>query len=411
MEHIFNANLEGADDFYVTVGSDQCMDFFPINTSSCFTNLLYRDLRLPKFEVGLAEIYLNVPDQPITNDDVTEEPPTVIEQVIETPPNKFFQLPGVDNLITGSRLRTTQIKFAKKQNSLTNFFTELTSMLDKRRQPVNVIFKQLFKAPGDGPYTVLTFIDPSKSFTMRIPEIWANVFGFTVTDFAPGEFISERKWSELEFSLIEMQSALTIRLYTWEALQLPVNEPDEYEIDAVIHECLTTLIAADVLVRMPILPDPLDDTFTRQQLHVYIDISDVQFTLPVSVNKMLKLRENYSFRNPITVIEIPETDVPIVPDDIIIVPVVPHIYGQNIVISTNIIEPSYYGSTTKPVIRRFPKNAIKSSDYVVFQPVYYHSLKYTDLKQINISISDEFNHIVQKSDSPTIVLLHFKRKS
>lgn len=203
-----------------------------------------------------------------------------------------------------------------------------------------------------------------------------------------------------------MNSSISFTALSWRLLNVSVDEPEELDIESVLENCYTALITADILNRMPIIPSQTD----KLELHVYIDVSNTSFTFPLSVNKALKIADDFVFSDAITVLTIQEPDSIPDPPSLPPTPTAPHKFGRQIIVSSNIVAHQLYASSKGPLLRRFLKKNTKDLVHLTFPVVYYYSLKYTELKHISVAITDEDLHLIPVSDTPTVLNIYFRKK-
>ena len=84
--------------------------------------------------------------------------------------------------------------------------------------------------------------------------------------------------------------------------------------------------------------------------------------------------------------------------------------GQ-IFVSTNIIEPSFYGSSSKNILRIFERKiGVNTRHHVAFNPIYYQPLQKSDFRTVQITLNDEFGLFLPDLKFPTTAVLHVRRE-
>jgi len=398
MEHIFQNNV--MDDFFVTVQSDKCKEFFNENSPNAFSNVLYKQLELntDTYEVGLSEIFLAYTEPNVEPTKPTTPPPTS---------STFFIDPGSDNIITAVKLIRHHTKFVKRDENFVNFFEGLRQHTESLRGKIGIELSKNYTTIGGPPHTVLKFDDPESEYTLQIPGEWAEYFGFNTNTFTAGTYVSEFPQSEEVFKNIPVGSTFTTTYSKWDKKTVEIEEPEDFDIEELVENVVSSIKRIGYSVRMPLLK-------TREgsemgSLHVYLE-DGVRIQLPVSVNRALGKPDNFQFVQELTTVEFPlkiNIDVPAVPK----VPkrLVP-IPGRHVIVSTNIVEPQMYASSHQQVLRRFLKSEIKATEHLTFNPVQYLMLTTKHIRTIQISITDENILPINTYDFPTTIILHFRRK-
>jgi len=206
MEHVF-ANNKLDQDFFITIQSDKCKEFFPLYDSTSFSNVLYKSPLISAnfYEVGISEIFFKYQE----SESVSLEPTVPV-------PKRFFNNSENDNLITTLKLKTSYIRFTKKNQNPVNFFEELSQYLIENPSTLTVHISKEYKFAGQQPYTILEFNDPLKEYELQIPSHWAEYFGFKSTTFVSGTFTSENPQSVESFNKIPLDDVIKFTLNRWE---------------------------------------------------------------------------------------------------------------------------------------------------------------------------------------------------
>jgi hypothetical protein len=274
-------------DFYITLISNDSLRYYPHNSSSSFTNVLYRSISIDScvYEVGVSELFTDIHSNTANTDDKVDEHALSVT----TDPSSFFGISDHDNIITIVKTFTTPIKYIKRDSKLTNFFDDFKTFLDSRQKSeVKVTLSKTYTFGFSLPYTIMTVEDPLEQYALQIQESLAETLGFKQTVFPPGIYTSEFVQSVEAFTKIPVGDPLTLRFIRQEVVRTEINEPDEHEVDALIENIVMSLKKEKLNVRMP-----LDDQ--SNILHVYIEGDGIRFTLPTQINTYLGLPPLYTF--------------------------------------------------------------------------------------------------------------------
>jgi len=385
-------------DFFVTVQSDKCKEYYTENTPSQFNNILYQPVNTDFYEVGVAEIFLSCKKEE------EEENKPVQSPTISSSEQTFFSNPGSDNLITVLKFKQTFLKFAKRNLNFVNFFEELKQFLNENQSEVGVNFSKEYVELGKPAKTILTFNDPTGEYSLQVQPQWAEAFGFRQHTFNAGRFVSENPQSEESFAKILLGSVMSLTFSRWEIKSVPVQEPSEFDIEELVENLVDAL--REYNVRMPMLQYKQESRTRR--VHIYLD-NNLTIQFPVSVNRALGKPDNFRFNDNLSVVEFyVNIDVsqpaPVGPKKLPMIP------GRQILITSNIIDPQMFANSHHYALRRFMKSELKDVEHLTFNPVHYVALAKKEVQSIQISLTDENNIPIETLDKATTVLLHFKRR-
>jgi hypothetical protein len=386
MEYEFNEQEQG--DFYLTLVSNQSLQYFKNNHPYSFRNQLLRPINAsPAFEVGLAEIHYSDQFKP------------KIEENPSEPVKVKFYADGENKIqVFHQSISKTNIK--KEQATINAFVTEISFQSLSIFANVVKIDSQFTGVISRVAKTRIIIDDPSKVFTLEISKTLAEILGFDKTIFEAGEHIAENVQSTEAFDKLDANDILSMTLYKQTLTEVEVDEPDKIEIASVIENCIENLVKINFDVSAPFGPKSEGDSY------LYIDIEgDLKIQFPKSVNRLLDLDDEYKFsakRTPVKIPKIEEQEKSVLESRL----------DQILVLST-ISDPILYGSTCFPILRIFPRKESESVEkyYQTFHPIYYIPLREFDAQSIQISLVNEsFQYLSPEHTSVTTVVLHFRRR-
>jgi hypothetical protein len=401
----FQPKSASCGDFYITLISNDSLRYYPHNSSSSFTNVLYRSILIDSsvYEVGVSELFMDINSNTANIDDKADEHALTVTN----DPSTFFGISDDDNIITIVKTFTTPIKYIKRDSKITNFFDDFKTFLDSRQNSeVKVSLSKTYTFGFAWPYTILTVEDPLEQYALQIQESLAETLGFKQYVFPPGIYTSEFVQSEEAFTKIPVGDPLTLRFIRQEVVRSEIKEPEEHEVDALIENIVMTLKKEKLNVRMP-----FDDQ--KNILHVYIEGDGIRFTLPTHINTYLGLSPMYTFYKSHDEIDLnhllssPTLFIAPMPS----IPQVRHEPSpiRNVLIFSSITEPMLFGSSAYSILRlvSYPE-LINKGGHILFNPVNYQRVKDQDLTEIDITLKSDSFTVLRKSLLPTVVILHFR---
>jgi hypothetical protein len=388
--------MELFDNKYVAISSEESMKDCSENTSSDFRNYFPESLFLNRdlYEVGLSEIIYMEPN---TKSIVSEDKPLAPDQIESKTPKKFFGNIDGDNLVTIWKYTEVYSEVVNNARSL----NELQIILNEhfRQINLNIQFVEVrIRGKLEGK-TLLKYEDKEQR-PLSIDSQLAEAMGFTTTVFAPGNHTSANIQNYELYSKIAKTKKLAFRLFKWVTSQFPLVEPSEYTLDALL-----------IFSPMAFLNNRLKVQFEQEADILKINIlqSGLRFKLPESVNSYLGLKPDFVFEKPQTLLILPNTikNVQIETEP----SVVQQFKKRNeILVLCDIVEPQIYGSQSLPILRSFQKTP--GSNRVIskaFNPIYYIKPSRTDIRSIRIRLVNDDLTLLEKTDTPTKVILHFRK--
>lgn len=389
-----NSNYFDGDSQYVTLWSNQSLEYFPDNISTNFSNFLSVPFSVPTdcYEVAISEIIFEEKDKP----------------TVAHPADKpsYFGLPMENNLITVKRFPGMIMNFTKKSIDFNLWRIGLQERINQLFNSTELGVKMSFFYEGKpDPKTTLTIIDTSSKFTMRIePAYYAKILGFNnKTEFKSGIFRSEELQSRDEFNKVPLEDRLTIYLTAVETELLEVEEPDEYLLELLISNCAEVLLEKGVKVKMPYDPK-------SSKLILELEYPGYSIQLPRVVNDELGLDPDFVFKDKRTVVQVDQMRTRMLEKKTGYYP------SNQVLIHSNIVDSKYYGvgeqamEGSSNILRIFPRKLIKAPQHYIFEPLYFHPLKYTHFQTINIQLTGEKLKPITATATPTFVVLKFQRK-
>jgi hypothetical protein len=322
---------------FINLLSSHSLEYFPNNNSSHFSNVLQNSVYLDNgsYEVGVCEFFFH-------GDTVFEDKPDSSSVQILPVKKKFFDESPDSNKVICVKSHIVTIKYAKKDESLVNFFDDFKTYLETNQKSEVKI--KLSKQYAFGFGTLLTVEDQLNEYALQISKSLAEVLGFKETIcLSVGTYTSDFKQSAEAFERIPLNETITVRLIRQEVSYLFIDEPEDYEIDALIENIVVVFQKNNFKVRMP---------FDSQsnKLNIFIDETDFRFTLPSNLNEILGKPKYFTFTKSeehIQLLQITNTE-NLAPSN----PQIKQnsvIKNEQIFILTNIIETVFFGSIAIPV--------------------------------------------------------------
>lgn len=360
--------------FFVTLRSDHSLEYHD-NTSVNFTNVLYKPLRLPdnSYQVALSEIFME-------------------ESVYVKPTSDEFFLPGVDNNIKVWDYTGTFTQFPKNTNDLSTWMERLTetygilSLLTTETSLKLELVKDL--ATGEDK-AKLTFVDPNDTYVLEFsPRKYADMLGFTNSTFSRGDHVSENPIDYSKFNEIPVNDKIKVICINKTPVLIPISQPSTKTVSALIAKIVVAFAKNKIKVRMP--------RVREGHIVVHLDQKNTKFQLPPVVNQALGLADDFIFENPVTEIKVAQNNLVEI--------------SNQVLVETSIITEQYYGSKCRNILRIFPRPT-KGVHHFNFKPLFFCDLNSTEIKEININLTAENHRLLSPAETPTTVVLLFRRKS
>lgn len=368
--------------FSVTLVSDSSLKYFPDNNSTLFTNVLYKKIQLPEklYQVALSEIFY---EEAMIDRTQTQ--------------NTYFGTPTANNFVKVWDGQGVVTQHEKKTNNLQEWIANLERVFGiLSLATVNVTIKLSVQKDETGKLKAkLHFQDLNNIYSLRIkPPKYAEMLGFKKSVFAPGNHLSENAVNEQEFAKFPIGDKITLQCTDESPKLLEISEPLERTQDALIANIIVSFITHGILVRMPIS--------TNRKLKVYIDQRNLRFQLPVIANRALRLPDEFIFEDKEITVDLNK-----------IIPSTPKEYKESlqVLVMTSLIQEQFYGSKCLPILRIFKRPTDKKKHQILFDPLYFHDLKYDTFHDIQITLVGESESQIAPADSPTTIVLQFRRKT
>ena len=381
---------------FVNLSSDKSLEYFPANTPISFTNVLTNPIKFADdcYELAAAEIIYEEKELP--------KAPHVADKQL------YFGLdPTTNNLISTSKLTRRSIQYPKTTTNFKEWRRTLQSVInDTLKTGVATAGMSFFYIQGEiDPKTVIGVNDSSKKYSVQItPAYYSTVLGFgNKNEFQHGTHTSQSIQSREFFDKIPLNDVLHFRLQWSERELIEVEEPSEYNLELLLLNCAEKLLEQGYKIKMPFDPK-------STKLTVEIDDTTLSFKLPSTVNEVLGLEPDFEFNKPKTVINVGESRKRWLEKTTGYYP------SQQVYIHCSIADSKYYGLDQRPgpdsisVLRTFPRKMIKGAQHHVFNPLYFHPLKYTEVQNISVQLTGEHLKPITFAASPTVVVLQFQRK-
>jgi hypothetical protein len=188
---ILTSRMEVNDQF-ISVFSNDSLDLFPNNTSSCFTNQLAREIVASKYvhEIGLAQISLlvNIPKPTVSS------PPTVAvsDNVAVSDDQKRFFPSGSESL-TVYQTRLVELTVVKNKDwPIYIAVNEINRSLRNRNLDFVILTVQKDSKRAS---SIIKWKDDISQKTATLPQKLALALGFTKYHFEPGTYNSDQDQS------------------------------------------------------------------------------------------------------------------------------------------------------------------------------------------------------------------------
>lgn len=385
--------------FLVAFNSADSLNYFPSNNSSSFIHHLEHNIEYERYEVGLVSMtYSNhwIPEK---------------RKPLKTPPKalsntkQFFSEDKDDNLV---RIKKPiqgpypQSQFRKTEGEeLASFFAEMHRSLKKSGSEIEV---RIFLVTQDKkPYYGLEITDNSTSQNLYITldDDLAALFGFEDKIFFSGKFVSKNEPNEKLWDSFPVGKVFVADYGQFEMEEKRIKEPSEYNINSLVEEIVTAL--DDVDCGFYVGENDNKPVLVAQVFTVGIVI---QFSKKLL--RILQLDPSHLFYKSYEEIAIPEALIKkeIGPDE-----KVELLVGRNILVHCNIVEPLFYSDKYAQLLRMFDSKA--SSSKVLTQSfdsvLYVGCIKSYVPGRVEITLTDETLNQLPISETPTSILLHFRK--
>jgi len=403
MEFSFDQPSSHHEETYITVFSDNSLEYFPDNTNSSFRNLLYKPLITTgrEMEAGLCEIFY-------TDKKVDEQQ---LEQDDQPSPTFFGHFPS-DNIFLVYELRTQKSEYKKQADDMSSFITGLYTRMNNILKGAVKMSNYYAGNLAETNFSDIEFTDPTNKFQLSLSRNLADILGFKSTRLKKGHNRSELPQSQGALDKTSREEELLIIMQYYEQHDIKVTEPDNYLLEDLFIHINNALLDKEIDIQINI--PPTKDKFI-------VNNSEGQYTIkfPSQINEALGLAPTFTFYKKRTELRLnpfppapgqPKPSNPILPqslsaqdDD--------ERMNSKIFVTTNLIEPTYFGSERSQVIRIFPR-AIESNkeQSVRFSPVYYFSTLNQELSSIHTKLMDEKNQELPFTSNPTTAIYHIRPK-
>lgn len=332
------------------------------------------------YQVALAEIFFDDPE-------------------LSSEPHKYFNTSETnrDNEIKVFDTQGVAVSVVKQHHDLEKWMKDLENGFENLSLGgINLrlkMSKQTDLVSGDL-IAKMEFIDPDSRFKLIIPEKYSTILGFKETEFLAGTYYSDTFISLEKFDDIGLDENVIFRCLDTVAKIVKIGEPVNRTPSALAAKIVTEFIKHGYLITMP--------KNENNQMIVMIKQKNLSFQLPEIANKAFGLPPNFVFTDEQTLVNL---NLPLERIESDKLP------SKQVLVSSYLIEGQVFGEKSMPILRIFQRPETKGYHHVVFQPLYYFNLKYSELKNIHIRLTGENGYLLPHSQNPTTVVLHFRRKT
>ena len=346
------------------LNSNQSLKFFPDNSSDNFTNSLPSAISVDPelYEVGLSEIFYTPNKQRI----------------------KFFENDNERQISVTCFSESTNVEtfnVKKEDNDLANWL--LTANLELAENEANVeILEEILV--DDTSHVTLINNNPTKLLT--VPKSIAQVLGFFINNFEPGEHKATATVNPSLFPDIEEDEDILFELRPIpNEVNVLVDEPQNYKFEDVIKN-----------INLSLLPSKVQLQIRQDESAVTSETSKTRLKLSKRLASTLGLptlffTNNGVYRQSTVVQWTPEP--------------------QMLCIASDLIHPISYGSMTVNWMRILSQSReYGRMQHVTLNPIIYHPLNKSFITSVNINITDEFLNQYHFGSQAVTVSLSFRRR-
>lgn len=383
---------EEYDSFYLYLRSGSTNRFLHTNKSNDFSTELLVNFDPNFFMVGLHSIYFTdtflkeAEIVPIVENEFDED-----EQ--ESDKVKVFQHQGLTMQIPKGTLSLQDMMDQFSRDVSRKFSKLVVRSINSEREGKR---KTEIEWTGEP--------EPDKPYMIELNSNAARVLGFKKKQFKePKKYTSDYDQSIEAYTRLKPDDALSIGLVYYKKVEIDLPElPEAYEkdendeneeIDILLHQCSQALMSRGYFdISAVVDPD-------GKYLYVEIMSGSLSLQLPAKLNKLLGLPANYKFTKSDKIL-MPGQEAPPTP-----VKELDFVY-----VLSNIVELSQIGDTMLPILYVHKReDGIKRRHEIVANPVSYVHLKRTLADFIKIQLVNQKGEYIEKSDTETVIVLHFKR--
>lgn len=352
-------------DYYVTLRSDHCKEYYPKNNSSNFRNMLTRPLTFPEntYEVGLVEIY--------TTEVESKDVPKVI-------------INSGDARIKVEKVAEEDFFVPKTEVSLFSYIDYVNHFIAKHVPESHFhIQREITK---EGSYFWIK-IDGGVSKVV-IDEQWLTLaMGFTTNVFTTGEVRGENLANQNFFEYIPMNERIKFNVYIIEELLAIIAEPKKFTLEELLKE----------------INDKIKDihsslTYSDGDIVYKNNSGFTSIQLSNRLYHLLGMQEGLWMSGR-------ETTYPATPS------MEWDTSKEYYMVTCSAVENQIFASTSYPLLRIFQsKKQYDKMTRMFFNPIIYVPVRENIIQEIHINILDELGESVPVSAKPSTVQLHFRQK-
>jgi len=357
--------MANANSVYVTVLSDDSMEYFTLNTPSAFTNILSKEFNFEDgFEVGLVSISIQLDNVPHKDDLIISDTDKIKLKVPQVSIDSI-QLDGFKN----DSLPVEQ--FINMLNGRVSIFNKVIFTINYSESGIQYAN---MKVNVDDGFVVL---DPHLS----------SILGFKKLKFEPGEHKAKSAINtEL---LINSRQSVSVQYIKYEEKLISIRKPLDNSLDSLCEALHLSFEDAGEEVFVALDNNETHINFDTKKEHL-------EFTLPYSISRYFEEEKNavYSNGSSIQVNTYTEED-----------------SREHILCCNSLIESQPYGQKLFPILRIIDLNTIgiKGNISQIFDPVQYCPLMWQRFKSISTTLLI-FSSNYKISDKPATLVFHIRKK-
>lgn len=386
--------------FSVTLVSNQCMDFFPYNTSYMFANKFSEHINLCGYEVALVS--LTYYDRFQRKKDPVLEPPPEETPVI---PKQFFNLDKNEHKFIVEKLDfiETKITKSKTESEFVAFMGHVNDVCFEKKLFLNFTLNS-----NNGVITSITAeCNPPEGYHIQLSESFASVLGFSDNVFPSGRTTATAAPDLEAFDNISTDTVVgSIYIAKRKSVELSLPQLQASpNLSSIISSIVLTMRNAGLHVNMLLKKS--------SKSIVWDSLGDLRIQLSHFLNSYLGQNQSFIFENdgsftvsesiikpPKPVDEIPEPGVP------------PPAECSKILVVCNLLKPEWYAGTLEKIL-----SVLERDENPEFTRIHYtaKNLIYKPVDreftgQISIGLLGDNKSFLDPYSSPNVCVLHFKKR-